>query len=489
MWPTTHRSCSSRSRAPDALATWARIGLATCIVVSSTAHAAHTAVPAQDSDVPILRRLSPAQMEEDLFALTEELASQHGGLLRYTRQEEMDAAFGELLYETSEERSVLEFYRLVCGLIASIGCGHTGVSLPALDATAALAARGLLPLEIFLRGERAYVRRALGEGVLAPPGTEILSIDGKEIGAIRRIAFSRMSADGFIETGRERELEEDFAELYGLLVDDVRTGPFRLRLAGTPGMLELDGLPRDRHAQARTASTSRPVMTLELHEDESLALLAISTFGDPGGGEPSFPEQLEDSIQRVRAAGIENLVLDLRGNGGGRDMYGALVVSYLSPKPFRYFERIEVTDAYEGQGETRREAGRRLMLSHPGLQLQQPAAGRFTGTVFVLTDGWTFSTAADVATVAHHLQLATFVGEETGGGYDGNTSGVSSGIQLPHSGLSVNVPRWMYTTANLGHAYLGRGVPPDHFVPGTIAQALSGADAQLDFVRQLLARD
>ena len=128
----------------------------------------------------------------------------------------------------------------------------------------------------------------------------------------------------------------------------------------------------------------------------------------------------------------------------------------------------------------------RLVTEHPGLRVQQPAEGRFKGEVYVLTDGWTFSTAADVATVAHHNRLATFVGEETGGGYDGNTSGVSRGVTLGHSGLAVNVPCWMYTTKNVGHSFFGRGVVPDHPVRPSIEDALAGRDAVFELALALI---
>ena len=106
--------------------------------------------------------------------------------------------------------------------------------------------------------------------------------------------------------------------------------------------------------------------------------------------------------------------------------------------------------------------------------------------MYFLIDGWTFSTAADVATVTHHHGLATFIGEEVGGGYDGNTSGSSMRLDLPNSGFRVNVPQWMYTTANVGHAFPGRGVPPDHRVRPTVEDVLSGRDAELELALTMI---
>ena len=89
---------------------------------------------------------------------------------------------------------------------------------------------------------------------------------------------------------------------------------------------------------------------LEVHAEERLGVLTVRAFADPASG-PKFPELLEQSFLTLHESGIAHLVLDLRGNGGGRDQYGALLVSYLCDRPFGYFERIEVTPDYQGSFE------------------------------------------------------------------------------------------------------------------------------------------
>ena len=79
-----------------------------------------------------------------------------------------------------------------------------------------------------------------------------------------------------------------------------------------------------------------------------------------------------------------------------------------------------------------------------------------------------------------------FVGEETGGGYDGNTSGVSRTYLLPKTQVRVSIPCWMYTTANLGHDFFGRGAPVDHEVEPSIQDLLQGRDTELEFTRALI---
>ena len=98
--------------------------------------------------------------------------------------------------------------------------------------------------------------------------------------------------------------------------------------------------------------------------------------------------------------------------------------------------------------------------------------------MFILIAGGTFSTAADVTAVLHHLKRATFIGEETGGTYEGNTSGLNALITMPNSGLRLKIPMYRYFNA-VSPALRGRGTQPDYPVEKTVADLLRGVDAQL----------
>lgn len=427
------------------------------------------------------RTLSPGQMEEDLFTLSEQFVALHSGRLRYSTEAEQDEIFGAALFEISEQMSALEFYRIAARVVATVRCGHTGVQLGDLDERNAIVAAGYLPFQVKLLGERAWILESFDERL--PSGAEIASINGHSIAEIRATAFSRMSGDGSIETGKERRLERNFTYLYVLLVQDPEEvgRDYEILLVGADEPVAAPGMAHDEHAAKSKPRPQRPLMSVDVMPEKDLAVIMVSRFGD-NDGEPSFPEQLEACFREANASGVGNLVVDLRGNGGGNDNYGAELVSYMATEEFGYFERIEVTDDYEGPGGIVERDGKRLVTTHRSLKPWEPAEHRFRGKVWLFEDGWTFSTAADVATVAHHNGFATLVGEESGGGYDGNTSGRSGRVNLPNSGISVNLPMWMYVTANVGHDYPGRGAIPHHEVHTTIEDVLAGRDVQLELV-------
>jgi hypothetical protein len=428
-----------------------------------------------------LRMLTPGEMREDLFQLTEKLTSLHGGLHRYASEAEIQGAFDTAFLAVEErERDQLWFYRQACELVAHVHCGHTNVRLPENVQLAALDRRGVLPIQVRLQGERLWITRVLEARAGLEPGKEILTIDGLDVATIRARALARSSGDGFVETGKERALEAGFAEAFALLVGEREAGPYEVLLAGAAAPLFVEPITGSRYSVLRRFPARNPVVEFELRAGDGVAILDFDAFADPPGGGPRFLDQLEEGFRRLREEKVPHLILDLRGNGGGRDMYGATLVSYLSSKPFGYFERITVTPDYAGEGRIEEKDGLRRMLSHDGLQVQQPADDRFRGNVCILIDGGTFSTAADVATVAHANHLATFFGEETGGGYEGNNSGSTEFLRLSNSGLAVSVPHWNYRTAGIGSGHEGRGVVPDYPVCNSIEDELAGRDAVLE---------
>ncbi len=82
----------------------------------------------------------------------------------------------------------------------------------------------------------------------------------------------------------------------------------------------------DDYDRLRSTQADRPIVHLSAIDDKT-SLLSVRMFGDPRDGGPSFPTMLEESFVELKRSGAEAVVLDLRGNGGGDDTYGALLVS------------------------------------------------------------------------------------------------------------------------------------------------------------------
>ncbi|MFW5690167.1 MAG: S41 family peptidase, partial [Spirochaetota bacterium] len=107
---------------------------------------------------------------------------------------------------------------------------------------------------------------------------------------------------------------------------------------------------------------------------------------------------------------------------------------------------------------------------------QRPVRDPFRGEAVILVNGRSFSVTSEFAAIARSSGRARVVGEETGGGYSGNTSGFFAITRLPNSRLIVGIPLWGYYLAVEPIQPLDRGVIPTVTVVPEIGDIMAGRD-------------
>lgn len=467
---------------------------------------------ASDPRVQALTEALPlAETRADFDLMQKALEEAHTGLYRYSTKAEMDRVFAAQRAKLSGPATRAKFAGIVVETLAQIRCGHTRLT-PDDETQKVLANSRMFPLRIMVEGKRLVVLfNNTPDDQMIRPGMEVLEINGRKAGDILDRILPTMSADGDIGTGKRARLQRTFGQNYWLFIEQATDFTVRARdaagktvTAKLVGVTEADRAkiqnPLNAELQANIAKLegSRENVSMRFLKEPDVALIRIRGFGGK-----EYPQWIEDTFRTLREKGAKTLVIDLRGNGGGADMYGAMLVSYLTDKPFRYFDHINVKtinpsfkefsnwptdrEAKLREGMTAVPTGGYLVTAkgHPGVAEQPPGKYPFTGKVFVLIDGGTFSTAADFCAVTHHLKRATFIGEETGGGYYGNNSGVETMVTLPHTKMQIRVPMYEYWNAVPGYQGKRRGTRPDHTVETTVADLLRGVDKQVELAVKL----
>jgi C-terminal processing protease CtpA/Prc len=455
-----------------------------------------------------------AEIRADFDLLRKALEEAHSGLYRYSTKVEMDRLFDAQRAKLNGPATKAEFGAIVVEMLARIRCGHTGLT-PDPETQTQLANSRMFPLRMMVEGRRLVVLfNNTADDQTIRPGMEIIEINGRKAGDILNRILPNMTADGDIETGKRARLQRSFGQNYWLFIEQAadfkviaRDAAGKTVTAKLTGVTEADRAknqnPVNADLQANIAKLdgSRENVSMRFIKEPDIALIRIRGFGGK-----EYPQWIEDTFRTLREKGTKTLVIDLRGNGGGADMYGATLVSYLTDKPFRYFDHINVKTIspsfkeysdWKTDQETKLREGTTAVPTggylvnakgHPGVAEQPPGKYPFAGKVFVLIDGGTFSTAADFCAVTHHLKRATFIGEETGGGYYGNNSGVQTIVTLPHSKMRIRVPMYEYWNAVPGYPGKRRGTQPDHTVETTVSNLLRGVDQQVEMAVKLAAQ-
>ena len=134
----------------------------------------------------------------------------------------------------------------------------------------------------------------------------------------------------------------------------------------------------------------------------------------------------------------------------------------------------------------RQPNGKYRLVKHPNWGIQQPSKPTFTGKVYILINGGSFSTTSEFLSHVHARKRATFIGAESGGGYYGNTSGPGLLLTLPNTGLQAYVPLMTYYLAVRGYKAANHGVVADFPVAYTIDELLAGKDKELAVALELV---
>jgi C-terminal processing protease CtpA/Prc len=187
-------------------------------------------------------------------------------------------------------------------------------------------------------------------------------------------------------------------------------------------------------------------------------------------------------FRELRHNQIQSLVIDLRGNTGGRGDVCIDMMQYLMKKDF-YFTLMEEGNVSQSRFTYLAEQAEKTSIpidlnvvdhspysTHYDFNAPQSlATNRFKGKVYLLVNRGTFSAAALFAIALKKQMDCVLIGEETGGGVAGCDGGNIVNIKLPNTQFELEIPvMWTYSV-DKAPAYSG-GLKPDIIFSPTIAE-------------------
>ena len=174
--------------------------------------------------------------------------------------------------------------------------------------------------------------------------------------------------------------------------------------------------------------------------------------------------ELDKDFRKLRERGVQDLVLDLRGNGGGHSGMGDYILSYLTDKKFNQYStvKIKLSPDYLKQYPQYKNICAQLgtTVSRKQREKDYPKPSWFfNGKTWLLVDNGTFSSAADFTATFRDYKLDKIIGYETGG------LGISFGnihfSKLTKSGIPYSVSYCQYFPAKPRPGDDKHGIIPD----------------------------
>lgn len=413
--------------------------------------------------MPVGKLYSAEALRNDLAQLRRAIELLHPGVYEFTGKPEFDSLWQRQSALIDGAKTLQEFARIAAPAIAAVGCGHTRLMTP--NDYWLTAPPKLFPLHLKFIEDKIYVDKLNESAPGVTPGSEITDINGRPVPEITATLTSIIPADGFNHSLRRNRLGPAFAKNYGLWFGfpDKFEISYVPPESGETRKASLDGITYS-EVVAQMSPNERFVLEpgpenlqFEVLERDDAAVITIGSFVYYNNMD-TFYTFVDSAFTTIHERGIENVLLDLRGNFGGDPFCTTHLLSYLTGEPVPYY--AEVYRGYEA-------------FAKP----ITPAENKFEGSLYVLIDGGCFSSTGHLCAVLKHNDIGTFVGVETGGTF--TCTDASTRFHLNNSKLRASIARKRYTTAVEGMA-MDSGIVPDYPVAVRIGDVLDGRDPALE---------
>lgn len=468
------------------------------------------------------KKFTRTELQNDFTLLRNILEKKHPALYWYTPKDSMNYYFDSLYNNIADSMTELQFgWQVLAPLTQKIHCGHTSFNMSnAWNKYTRDKMIPSFPLFLKLISDTMVVTGNLNrKDTVIKKGTLITSINGIRSHEIIQKVFQYLPLDGYSDNVNYVRVSSNFPyyhrNVYGIYKN------YRVGYIDSLGIEKTTLLPmfapvkdssqdkikppkRDKDFRRPTRKELRESFrSVAIDTSANIATLTLNTFSNGGG--KHLRSFIKHSFKKIRQQQIKNLILDLRNNGGGDINMSVLLTKYLRNTDFKVADSAYSISKsfgpytkYIKQGffnnigllfVTKKEKDGNYHFGYWEKHLFHPKTNNhFNGKIYVLTNGPTFSASTLFCNAVKGQQNVILAGEETGGGWHGNSGLLIPDITLPITKLRVRLP--FFKIVQFNHIQKnGRGVWPDLFIPPTVDGVRKGLDRKMESMKALIKKN
>ena len=475
------------------------------------------------------KTFSPAQLKEDFEVLKKALVTLHPGVYRYNTRENLEREFAAVEAKLNQPLSENDAFLLFAQLTEKIKCGHTYLNpynQNSIVRERIFNGKTYLPFYFRIVDGKIIITENASPNPLSI-GSEITGINGipaKEIIA-KLLTVTRGDGNSTLEHRiNSLELTRFEAERYALF--DMYF-PLFFPLKDEKFAIEAIDFASKKRAMFQVAAVTKAQRNEEMAKrygkspsyddgwkfeirDNSTAYLKMANSITWRLKTVKFKEFLAAAFAELRAKSIKNLIIDVRGNGGGDMDPGFEISRYLAAKKLPSYAEsrrlvrnvtanpdiAKFVTTYDDaimngvKNGVPREQYRKFDANYVEITGREdysevePYENRFIGRTFIISDSSNASATFQFLDYVQQNRLATIVGQTTGGNKQGINGGNYLFLSLPNSKAEIDIPLYFQSPKT---SHRDQSVVPEIIVkkmPGDIGNNL---DRELIAIRKLIA--
>ncbi len=463
----------------------------------------------------INEKIPAYKLHEDIDEFIRILEEVHVNPYMRIPKEEFYNAVDNLKKSIKDSLTRQQFYQVFTPLVDTLNDSHTGVRFPSgIWKYYQYEADGLfLPVDVTTTfDKRIFVKHDYSKNNL-PPDTEILTINSIKSEDIINTFLKYEHSP--IQNSSIKRLERKFIDYLWWILDFK--GPYTVETG--IGTYEFEGQTWPQYVENRNKIMQNNQTSLEeisLNEiNKEICMLKITSFSIS----PSeFKTQIEEQFKLIQQKGYENLIIDVRDNGGGNDENGRSVIDLITDKPTysdalaasifmmkrskRYddYHRLRYPGIIRWMVNLRtsswfnkefRKLFTQLRKVHYGenLEVHLPLREaienpyRFQGNVYALSNHNSYSATTAFLGAIKDYKIGTIIGTETGDNPTGFGNNLYFELKntrlLCHSSTTFQIRPY-------GDTDMTHGVIPDFYVEQTTEDTEKNLDTVLEYTLDLI---